>query len=231
MPKEYIYRNNKQLFEDGSLNRICIYCGRKGGTCEHVPPRSFYRGTRSSDDNTVNACFDCNNKFSKDEDYVSHGIIWMVSKIMGLPLSRKTQRFIKLHGVSIFANLPTCTSDIKFLNNNKRFARIFTKIAKGHLYHERQILMIGQDALVEFDVATDNWDKFSKPLVSHDINLQDNLIVALTDETGENYIVPVRKETFEIKGAYIFKIVETSNEIVVEIMLHNFVLVSITFSR
>lgn len=47
----------------GMLNRdnfLCVYCGKSGNTVDHVIPRSL--GGKTSYDNCVTACFNCNHK-------------------------------------------------------------------------------------------------------------------------------------------------------------------------
>ena len=48
-----------------------IYCGGKATTREHVPSKAFLVELYPEDMATMPACFDCNNGFSKDEEYVS----------------------------------------------------------------------------------------------------------------------------------------------------------------
>jgi hypothetical protein len=50
-------------------NKICIYCGAKALTKDHVPPKSFFTKPALSNLVTVPSCFDCNNSFSKNEEY------------------------------------------------------------------------------------------------------------------------------------------------------------------
>lgn len=48
----------------------CIYCGNQTEvTDDHVPPKSFFPKPRPSNLITVSSCFDCNNKFGKDEEF------------------------------------------------------------------------------------------------------------------------------------------------------------------
>jgi hypothetical protein len=50
-------------------SEICVYCGQKATTRDHVPPKQIFPKPRPDSLETVPACFKCNNLLAKDEDY------------------------------------------------------------------------------------------------------------------------------------------------------------------
>lgn len=56
-------KNNKRL-------KFCIYCGRAATTRDHVPPRCLLNSPYPNNLITLPCCRDCNNGFSKDEEYL-----------------------------------------------------------------------------------------------------------------------------------------------------------------
>lgn len=55
---------------DQRLHGYCLYCGQSATTREHVPARLLLDDPLPSNLHTVEACFSCNNSFSKDEEYL-----------------------------------------------------------------------------------------------------------------------------------------------------------------
>lgn len=56
---------------DKSREKGCIYCGKPATTREHIPSKAFLIEPYPEDLATLPACFECNNGFSNDEEYVS----------------------------------------------------------------------------------------------------------------------------------------------------------------
>lgn len=61
----------RQLFTDDRLRNVCVYCGAKPDTSDHVPARVLLDEPYPADLQVVDACRDCNGRFSLDEQYVS----------------------------------------------------------------------------------------------------------------------------------------------------------------
>ncbi|MFH1407510.1 MAG: hypothetical protein ABIG91_00510 [Patescibacteria group bacterium] len=56
------------------MNKLCVFCGRelnkKNKTRDHIPSRNLFpEGTHSNKPIIIKACFDCNNRFSLDEEW------------------------------------------------------------------------------------------------------------------------------------------------------------------
>ena len=58
-------------FWDKSKENGCIYCGKPATTREHVPSKAFLVEPYPDNLATIPACFECNNGFSNDEEYVA----------------------------------------------------------------------------------------------------------------------------------------------------------------
>ena len=55
---------------DSRIAGICIYCGGIAKTRDHVPSKAFLDKPYPENIPVVPCCSECNNKFSKDEEYV-----------------------------------------------------------------------------------------------------------------------------------------------------------------
>jgi len=51
---------------------VCIYCNESANTKDHVPPRCFLDEPYPLNMTTVPACSQCNESFSKDEQYIMY---------------------------------------------------------------------------------------------------------------------------------------------------------------
>lgn len=49
--------------------KVCVYCGKKATTSDHVPPKQIFPKPRPNNLEKIPACFECNNKAGKDEEY------------------------------------------------------------------------------------------------------------------------------------------------------------------
>lgn len=61
----------RKLFFDERLQGICVYCGARANTRDHVPSRVLIDKPYPQDLPVVGACLACNNAFSKDEPYLA----------------------------------------------------------------------------------------------------------------------------------------------------------------
>ena len=60
---DFSTRSNKRL------GILCVYCGRRANTKDHVPAKLFLRTPYPANLRTVPACCECNGGHSKDEEY------------------------------------------------------------------------------------------------------------------------------------------------------------------
>lgn len=55
------------------MDKQCVYCvNAKAETWDHVPPRGIFATDNRGDLIRVPACFNCNNEFSKDDEWMMH---------------------------------------------------------------------------------------------------------------------------------------------------------------
>jgi len=54
------------------ISNVCIYCGDKASTKDHVPPKCFLDKPYPENLRTVPACRNCNNSFSSDEEFAMY---------------------------------------------------------------------------------------------------------------------------------------------------------------
>lgn len=61
----------KKLFIDDRLVGMCAFCGSASNTRDHVPSKVFLNEPYPDNLPVVDACFECNNSFSLDEEYLA----------------------------------------------------------------------------------------------------------------------------------------------------------------
>lgn len=61
----------KQLFFDDRFRSVCVYCGMRANTRDHVPSKVLLDLPYPANLPVVAACERCNNEFSKDEPYLA----------------------------------------------------------------------------------------------------------------------------------------------------------------
>lgn len=58
-------------YSDKRLRSNCVYCDNEANTREHIPSKVFLSKPYPSNLHVVSACQECNNGFSKDEEFVA----------------------------------------------------------------------------------------------------------------------------------------------------------------
>ena len=132
----------KKLFFDKRLNDHCIYCGAIPNSREHVPSRVFLDKPYPSNLPVVKSCFNCNHKFSKDEQYVACVIECVVQ---GTTLPNENFRIVIAKTLRRSQGLGKLIGQGKILDRNgkqywtvdlNRMKSILIKLAQGHLHFE-----------------------------------------------------------------------------------------------
>lgn len=128
-------------YADSRLLNGCIYCGGPANTREHVPSKVFLDKPYPENLPIVNACLECNNGFSSDEEYaatfievVSSGTL-DTSKIKRERIIEILERTPSLKSRiqhSIIRNSSTTTFNMEV----ERIKRIIIKLAQGHVAFE-----------------------------------------------------------------------------------------------
>lgn len=153
-----------------SSSNGCIYCGGKATTREHLPSKAFLVEPYPEDMATMPACFDCNNGFSKDEEYVSCYLEVLKAAIYpGYSISESVQKRLARNeklAHAINEQIQKDEGKICFRFDQERFCRILTKLAQGHAGYEfdyvnfdsnntraewQFVFHMTQEALEEFD--------------------------------------------------------------------------------
>ena len=133
----------------------CIYCDKPATTKDHVPQECFFPKPAPKNLITVPSCFDCNNSFADDENYVRTVLASArlndipnspVEKIWNQKVQRSLQKNPKVlkevfksflpidvyHGSIYFGKRPGFRCD------RERVDRIMGKIVKGLFYFENK---------------------------------------------------------------------------------------------
>lgn len=71
MPKGQGGMDPRQLFADARFSGLCVYCGTKPLTRDHVPSKVLLDEPFPENLPVVPACVTCNSRFSLDEEYVA----------------------------------------------------------------------------------------------------------------------------------------------------------------
>ena len=134
---------------DSRIVGICIYCGGIAKTRDHVPSKAFLDKPYPENIPVVPCCFECNNKFSKDEEYVVCAIECLkcystdVNKIEREKV-RSTLRHTPTLQTRIESYSKDLFSDIHNLRTLKiekeRFDNVIRKLVLGHLFFENSII-------------------------------------------------------------------------------------------
>ncbi len=61
----------RKIFADERLRGMCVFCGAKPDTKDHCPSKVLLDEPYPADLRVVLACFECNNSFSLDEQYLA----------------------------------------------------------------------------------------------------------------------------------------------------------------
>ena len=122
-------------WEKGKENG-CIYCGNSATTREHVPSKAFLIEPFPENLSTIPACFECNNGFSADENYVSCFLDVLKSFIYAdYSCNESTkQRLLKDEKLKqlIDEQIKLVGKEVHFSYDEKRLLRILEKLAVGH---------------------------------------------------------------------------------------------------
>jgi hypothetical protein len=126
---------------DDRLINGCIYCGGPAETRDHVPSRVFLDPPYPENLPVVGACRECNQGFSKDEEYF---VCWIESaravstdpsKIMRTSVARAMERSPALR-TRIEASIKRYEDQIEFGVETDRIKNVMLKLARGHAAFE-----------------------------------------------------------------------------------------------
>ena len=121
---------------DKSREKGCIYCGKPATTREHIPSKAFLIEPYPEDLATLPACFECNNGFSNDEEYVSCFLDVLKAAVyqnytQRPDIVRRLERNAKLKDL-LDEQIKIEDGQVYFNIDENRLCRILIKLAKGH---------------------------------------------------------------------------------------------------
>ena len=134
---------------DSRIAGICIYCGGIAKTRDHVPSKAFLDKPYPENIPVVPCCSECNNKFSKDEEYVVCAIECLKCNSADVNnIEREKVRSTLLHAPTLQTRIESYSkdlcSDISNLRTIKiekeRFDNVIRKLVLGHLFFENSII-------------------------------------------------------------------------------------------
>jgi len=128
-------------YSDDRLVNGCIYCGGLEETREHVPSKVLLESPFPTNLPIMKSCFNCNNGFSQDEEYVACLIGCMIvgsaspDEIRSPRISRKLHKNPSLR-TRIKNAIRTNDGVVSFLVEEERLDNVITKLAVGHAAYE-----------------------------------------------------------------------------------------------
>jgi hypothetical protein len=152
---------------DKSGNYMCIYCGEKADSREHIPSKILLDEPYPSKLAVLPSCKSCNNSFSSDEQYVACLIEYVKSVLNNAIIDRKkiSQTFQKRpHILKGFEHGTKCNDDgsVEYIEYDiQKIESVVIKLAKCHaMYTMSQIT---------FDTKAEVYFRFLPELVEGDI--------------------------------------------------------------
>lgn len=135
----------RKLFVDEWLAGICAYCGDIPGTRDHIPSRVLLDEPFPINLAVVEACRECNESFSRDEEYVACLVECVISGTVNSEgLGREKIRRVLNGRPSLAAKLRD--SRVEQAVNNPvwradmaRVRNVILKLARGHLAFELNV--------------------------------------------------------------------------------------------
>lgn len=187
----------KQLknFADQRYNGQCVYCGAAPETREHVPPKVFL--DRPFPDNlpVIEACTNCNNGFSKDEEYLACLVECVVSgsvdpeKLQRKSISNTLKRQPALQK-NLNQSMVQTNDGFAFHINEDRIKKIIRKIAQGHVLFELNLRLFNEPDIFVFPITNLSEDQIQE-FEDIDLKLQ-NLLPEVGSRAMQRLLVSER---------------------------------------
>lgn len=133
-------------YADQRINGQCVYCGAAPETREHVPPKGFLDRPYPDNLPIVEACIECNNGFSMDEEYMACLLDCAISGTVDpdliqrenikQTLKKRPSLILRLQNAMKMKN-DGIMFDVEF----ERINNVVKKIAIGHVHFELNLLL------------------------------------------------------------------------------------------
>jgi len=146
----------RHLFVDQRFIGMCVYCGGTPNTRDHVPSRVFLDEPLPPDLPVVDACEDCNNSFSIQEQYVA---CLLECVINGSAEPDEVERYkvkkILTENPSLGARIAEgCTKDdngkLVWKAEEDRVKTVIMKLARGHAAFQLGLPQLGEPEEISF---------------------------------------------------------------------------------
>lgn len=134
--------NNKLFLDERLVQNICSLCGEvTPDTKEHVIPRVFLEKPFPKELPTTLSCLECNNSYSKDEQYLACLIECVISgstdpnKIARERISKTLRRDFRLRKMLENKKIESIEGRISFSIDKTRVENVLVKLARTHLFY------------------------------------------------------------------------------------------------
>jgi hypothetical protein len=132
----------RKLFADERYGASCVFCGAEPTTREHVASRVLLDDPLPEDLPLVSSCHDCNNGFSRDEEYLACLIDCVVSGSTDpRSVRREKVRASLRHSPALAARIAAGRSEdgagtIIWKAQDERVRNVIVKLARAHAAHQ-----------------------------------------------------------------------------------------------
>lgn len=134
----------------------CAYCGGECQSADHVPPQCLFANPKKEELIEVPSCIECNNSFSKDDEYLktvlgivdfneAHEEVKRLQSSITRSFSNKEKKGFVQSFVRALKIIPRYTASGLYVGHapafdidKKRLLRVAERVVKGLFYHERQ---------------------------------------------------------------------------------------------
>lgn len=134
--------DSKHLFVDERLKGICVYCGDRPDTRDHVPSRGFLDDPLPENLPVVEACRECNSRVSLDEEYLACLLECVMSGTTeAVVLTREKIKRALSRNPRLTAQLEACRYYDLFGHpwwqpDEARVRNVVLELARGHAAYE-----------------------------------------------------------------------------------------------
>ena len=146
--------SSRRPFLDKRLGHGCAYCGGPEETHDHVPSKVFLEEPFPADLPTVNSCFQCNQSFSLDEEYLACLLecVLVGSADPNAILRNRVRRALQTKPLLTAAILALRHQSpdgvILWIPDGPRVHNIILKLARGHAAFELSDPILERPALL-----------------------------------------------------------------------------------
>lgn len=225
------------IYQDNRIAQYCIYCGEtKNNSKDHVPSKCLIDKPYPENLPTVACCPECNNSFSKIEEYTSC-LLEMIKKLKLQNYDYKIRDKIQ---TSLEFNTKLqyqIKEEIKNSTFNKtRIFNFLSKQAKGHIFYHFSIFKWNETPKIEIYTVLDLTDSEIKTFLNTperekigELGSRDCYDVLMVEDHDGNMIKSFYLWNTVQEEQYEYLTYLERNQIVVKIIIGGFFLCKITY--